>query len=453
MFLQNRRPFLSNPLAYPAGIKAGFDPFHFASKGVVNKNGFSLVASGNNFINLLTGFSLNQSGSGNLSVLDSRIGPSVSFPSAGASSLSLSGQSTTAISAMTVASIVTFNVVGTSFQAILSNGSVLVINSSKQIQLYSQTSSTFIPVVGVPYFIAVSKNNTDNKINYVITNLNTGVIYSYTTTSAGALATPSSTPAVGANSGVQQTQGSIAALMYSSNYLSMQQLMTWGQDPWSFWYPRSFTDLFVGSSAGPITATLTVTESNDTLSSTALTTVSATLSVTEQNDSLSSTATSTVSASLTVTEDNDTLSSTGTSTVSATLSVTEQNDTLSSTGVVVSGIVGTLSVTEQNDSLSSTSTTTVSATLAVTENNDSLSSTGFAGSISCSVTITEQNDALSSTGTAGSSLVVGGRQREAIEWGWDWYNAPSPFTVSDIRTSAARLGQLGGIASGKARNR
>lgn len=51
------------------------------------------------------------------------------------------------------------------------------------------------------------------------------------------------------------------------------------------------------------------------------------------------------------------------------------------------------------------------------------------------------------------TVTTGGRQREPIEFGWDWYKAPDPFTVSDIRTSAARLGRVGGIASGIARRR
>lgn len=58
-----------------------------------------------------------------------------------------------------------------------------------------------------------------------------------------------------------------------------------------------------------------------------------------------------------------------------------------------------------------------------------------------------------STTTVVTVTVTGGRQREPIEWAWDWYNAPNPFLVSDIRTSAARLGRMGGIASGISRRR
>jgi hypothetical protein len=189
---------------------------------------------------------------------------------------------------------------------------------------------------------------------------------------------------------------------------------------------------FFGSTSG-VTGTLAVTEANDTLSSNTSVTVVGTLSTTEANDTLSS---------------NVNIGSG----VSATLSVTEDNDTLTSNVSVT--VVGTLSVTEDNDTLSSNVTVTGSttATLSVTEDNDILSSSGFVGSVTCTLTVTEGNDSLSSSCTVGSGQ-VGGRQREPIEWGWDWYNAPNPFKVSDVRTSAARLGQLGGIASGKARSK
>jgi Concanavalin A-like lectin/glucanases superfamily len=206
----------------------------------------------------------------------------------------------------------------------------------------------------------------------------------------------------------------------------------------------------IGSS---VAGSLAVTEANDTLSSSVNVSVVGTLAVTEANDVLNSTVNVSVVGTLSVTEDNDVLSSNATigSSVSGSLSVTEANDTISSTVNV--SVVGTLAVTEANDTLSSTTNVSITSTLAVTEANDTLSSTGFSGTIGCSLSITESNDVLASTCTTVTGVVTGGRQREAIEWGWDWYNAPNPFTVSNIRTSAARLGQLGGIASGKARNR
>lgn len=101
-----------------------------------------------------------------------------------------------------------------------------------------------------------------------------------------------------------------------------------------------------------ISATLSVTEANDTVAGTATNAIVGSLSKTEASDTVSGTATNAIVAVLSVTEGNDTLSATGGSPeLSATLSVTEADDTVS--GTATNAIVAILSSTEAGDTLSS----------------------------------------------------------------------------------------------------
>lgn len=88
--------------------------------------------------------------------------------------------------------------------------------------------------------------------------------------------------------------------------------------------------VLIGGTGGPVTATLTQTEQNDSLTSSAKLEIQASLTATEQNDTLSSTAVLPITASLSVTETNDTLSSSSLLAITASLSATEQDDTISS---------------------------------------------------------------------------------------------------------------------------
>lgn len=95
--------------------------------------------------------------------------------------------------------------------------------------------------------------------------------------------------------------------------------------------------LFGIPAAGPSVLTATITEEDDTLSSTVVLSIVASLSVTEADDTLSSTLAVLLQASVNVTEDDDTLSSTVTVLVQAAVNVTEDDDTLVGTLVVTSG--------------------------------------------------------------------------------------------------------------------
>lgn len=157
------------------------------------------------------------------------------------------------------------------------------------------------------------------------------------------------------------------------------------------------------------TGTLSVTLSNDTLSSSGSTTVTGTLSRTISGDTLSANGTTTILGTLSRTLSNDTLAASGSvgSPVTGTVAVTLGNDTLSSSGTTI--IVGTLSRTLSNDTLSSQGTTTVLGTLAKTLLDDTLAAAGSIGSaVSGTLNVTLNSDTLAGQGT---TTVIGSLSR------------------------------------------
>lgn len=150
-------------------------------------------------------------------------------------------------------------------------------------------------------------------------------------------------------------------------------------------------DSLSSSAQVAVNSTATVTESLDSLAAAAEVAVSGAVAVTETDDSLSSTSTVATSGSVSVTETDDTLAATATSVNTATLAVTEASDTLVSSAAVE--VSGSLSVTENNDSLSASAEVAVNGTLAATETDDSLSSS-VQVAISSALAVTEDDDTL-----------------------------------------------------------
>lgn len=151
-----------------------------------------------------------------------------------------------------------------------------------------------------------------------------------------------------------------------------------------------FGNIFPG-----ITGTASITEANDTLSSTAALAITGTASTTEANDTLSSTAALAIKGAASITEANDTLSATAALAIKGAESTTEADDTLSSAGVLA--IKGQAAITEANDSLSSTGTLAINGTASIIEANDALTATGTLA-IKGSEGATEADDVLTATG-------------------------------------------------------
>jgi hypothetical protein len=94
--------------------------------------------------------------------------------------------------------------------------------------------------INVPYFLGLSA--TASNIYFVSTNLLTGQIKSstfsgtYTFTATGSNICQFGNQTTGNSS--YTANGTIHAGMFAASALSLQQLLAWAADPWSFWYPR-----------------------------------------------------------------------------------------------------------------------------------------------------------------------------------------------------------------------
>lgn len=99
------------------------------------------------------------------------------------------------------------------------------------------SSTTIFLTAGTPYFIAASVKGFSN-INFIALNLLTGSVQTQAVATANVI--NAGTSLTIGNFNATQSRGwtqPIAAVMASSVYLSMSQLLQWTADPWAFWYP------------------------------------------------------------------------------------------------------------------------------------------------------------------------------------------------------------------------
>lgn len=147
------------------------------------------------------------------------------------------------------------------------------------------------------------------------------------------------------------------------------------------------------------------TESADTLSATAgAGAVNTTLTVTEVGDTSSSSSSVLVTATVTSTEASDSLASASAVQVSSTLTTTEGADSTSSTSSVT--VATSLVATENADATNAGSTVTVTANLSTTEAADTMTATAGAPAAVLNLTVTEAADSVSTTAavTVGATL-------------------------------------------------
>jgi len=104
-----------------------------------------------------------------------------------------------------------------------------------------------------------------------------------------------------------------------------------------------------------------------------------------------------ITANLSVTEANDTLTAAATVLVQASAAITEANDTLSATATVL--VQANASITEANDSIASTAAVLVQASAAIVEDDDAISATA----------------SISADPTAGQTVLGGSYNRHEID--------------------------------------
>lgn len=221
-----------SPFAFPGG-NPGFDPNHVASSNVR----FSAVAAGASFRSLLNG--AGGTPTGTVAALDGAIGPCVTFRDSTSDAVNFSGTAQALPSSCTMAAI--FNVAFTnSFNGIVSTGNgswCLCQRGNFEIFNGNTEVSSGIGVGNGPTLFIGSANA--STVNFLVKRLDTGTVI--TASIAGSAATGTEgNYSIGNFTGGNAFSGSIATAMYAANFMSLPQMLQWAQDPWGFWYPRTF---------------------------------------------------------------------------------------------------------------------------------------------------------------------------------------------------------------------
>ena len=227
-----------NPLAFPCGVAPGFDPAHPASFN----NFFSFVDNGSGFVGINPAGTISNGHGGTITnIIDSINGPSVKFATA---YQSFPIPNVSVGSTMTLACI--FNVTGfTSGTFVFSTSNNFgpgYYNNNAFFPTNSNyfTGSSLLGFSG-PCFMALSGSNNGIQ-NGIILSLKTGKFVTFSATNSGFVSSSTgSTLYIGAqnSSFANYLPGSVSAVMASGSLLSMQQLLSWASDPWSFWYPEA----------------------------------------------------------------------------------------------------------------------------------------------------------------------------------------------------------------------
>lgn len=238
----------ANPLIYPAGRMARFDPTHFASSGMAPYSGFSAVATGGNLINLLTGNAGTPDSQVSSQILG-QIGNTVATTASNASNgVQFSGNKSAAPATQTLAAICLFTNItsGANPTAVANSGgadglSMGAKGGTGTFSCFGATggdiNSAITLLNNIPYFLAASANSNTSTTNFIAVNLATGKIQTDTVSSAITF-TATTNYRIASDGFADCLVGGVAAGMYAPNFLTVAQLQRWGSDPWAFWYPR-----------------------------------------------------------------------------------------------------------------------------------------------------------------------------------------------------------------------
>jgi len=211
------------------------------------------------FVQIFPTLSLGIAGSGNPPpVLDAFIGPAIKF-TATSTNITFSGLPNSTQSTCTLAAIlvVTSTNVATKYfcsttgNNVTSAYNLLISTAALEAKGGGTTLNPSITLVaGHSYFVAMSMKSGNSQA--IAVDLRTGQVLtgsSATTYTASGGNGVFEIGAGGATTTASNTE--IAAIAWSTAYLSAAQLAAWGADPWSFWYPPR--QIAIGSviAAGP----------------------------------------------------------------------------------------------------------------------------------------------------------------------------------------------------------
>ena len=250
--------YKNNPLTYPNGAKPQID---YANPAATNLRFVSAMGTtGPIVLYSLRDHQLPPTivGTNTAFLVDSRLGPTVAPPGNGTTvGLGWNVVPFPLDTSITTAAFVEMSsVTGASLTVTFSNGGVsgtgyaLVWNvgNNNKFGVYGGgvTNAVNSPaiVVNVPYFIAASNGPGGQSI--VTVRLDTGQIFSSTSTTSGAgNVTPACQGTTGcyyyaSDTGAVNGRMRVGPVMFSGTYLTLQQLLQWAQNPWSFWFANRF---------------------------------------------------------------------------------------------------------------------------------------------------------------------------------------------------------------------
>jgi len=231
-----------NPYGFPGGTP-GVDTSHPAARNLL----FSGIAQNGSFFNLMTGKYGVLTGAPP-AFIDPVMGPSVKYGAGGASDCHTFPFPATAFTALTAAFFITMdqteaytprvcsnNGSAASWGVVCGNATINYLSAYLGGNYPSQPPITL--TTGVPFFCIVSYGPTG--ANFVTVNLRTGQTLHYTEAVISSPLAGDGNLYVGNYSAVtaRAAGGHLSALMVSSHYMSIPEMLVWAQDPWSFWYP------------------------------------------------------------------------------------------------------------------------------------------------------------------------------------------------------------------------
>lgn len=256
----------ANPLVYPVVAQPRFDPTHIAGNGTR----FSAVSSGINFINLMSGKggTVTSASSFPAPSVQHVTGPATQFNTSALAtdSVVFTGQSTANDSAFTLACIFVPNTIALTNAHLFTTGSAgtsgtpslrlvsgvpgLLYNGGTS---YPFSSPTVTVAVGIPYFFIASTSGNSGTLNLFLKRLDTGGINTKVQTTSSTSSASAGSYSIGTRVSSSLVSGcSISAVMFSSQFSSMDVIRQWASDPWAYWYPRGFdlSESMVGVAAG-----------------------------------------------------------------------------------------------------------------------------------------------------------------------------------------------------------
>jgi hypothetical protein len=231
-------PFRPNKLAFPGGLP-GFNGSHIAIGGA--KVRLSAVSGNGSFFGLYP-YSTPGTNVNTVTRQIVGIGDTCKYATTGYTSLP---QSTSADYPGTAAAIfqsTSLNTFSFLFSYDSISSAIVVGGNNLTFRIAGNYYGSSLPTSNnVPYFVIVSCDPVSKNINYLTKRLDTGAVATAVVT-ASAFGTDFGTPYTIGNfaGGAAGTSlnGVVAAVMRTNGYLSLQAMLAWANDPWSFWYPQ-----------------------------------------------------------------------------------------------------------------------------------------------------------------------------------------------------------------------